>query len=841
MSLVAAFTLIALCGIVLSGVMIAKQIGDAINRFAVGGAVAVLALYVAVVSASAPRGGAYSDPIELVFAVAALAVLVAQVWRVMRNRRKLQNTANTDETRRRLPDFLDHLPVQAAFLTPDMTYAFVNEAYSASFGRPADAIVGKHLSQIVPPDLLDEISDNLEKALAGRQVTWHFDFSRPVLDRTQGAAVYQPLSDRGQVVGVLVMIMDRSAVQDAVHEAEVSAAKHALAAEVAGIGYLEWDQQGALVDASPEVEALLGRDAQNLREMWQQGQSFVEPRSRATIRNNLHMVHMAGSRPRDVVENVKFLAASGRQIEARACIRRLDRGRHVHLLAAIQDVTDQQNVLTELVESETRFRDFTESATDWVWEMDAEGRFTFLSGGGRQTDAETPIFDLGKTLAEADVAKEQGDYELLQQRFAAREAFRDLRLVLSLGKRRTRQIDMSGKPFFDAQAELAGYRGTCFDMTEIATAETERKSALEALALAFENISTMVALFDSSDRLVYCNEEYRATYAGMEGEIIGKHFDELLAHFTQTGKLATTTEGKFRWSAQRRDRRNTPAKFFRARTSTGRWLEVTDYPVAAGGLLTIAADITEKVEREERLHRHETALQLLNRRETLGQMTAAIAHELNQPLAAIHNFAAGCVLRAKNDQLEREDMIAVLNNMQSQSERASAILRSMSNYLHSDDADRNAVRFDEILRSVQLLIQPESSATVVTVAINDQCGEVALHCARIEIEQLLINLIKNGIDACREAERADAEVSVTARCEAGEIVIDVADAGRGFAPDMPAQTAFSAFRSTKDKGLGVGLAICETIVLSHGGTIAVTKSDAEGACLTVRLPLEVQK
>ncbi|WP_394403406.1 PAS domain-containing protein [Sulfitobacter sp. 1A15299] len=373
--------------------MIARQIGDAVNRFAVVGAVAVLTLYIVVVLASAPRGGAYGDPIELVFAVAALAVLVAQVWRVMRNRRKLQNTANTDETRRRLPDFLDHLPVQAAFLTPDMTYAFVNDAYSASLGRPTDEVVGKHLSQIVPPDLLEEISDNLEKALAGRQVTWHFDFSRPVLDRTQGAAVYQPLSDRGQVVGVLVMIMDRSAVQDAVHEAEVSAAKHALAAEVAGIGYLEWDQQGALVDASPEVEALLGRDAQNLREMWQQGQSFVEPRSRATIRNNLHM---AGSRPRDVVENVKFLAASGRQIEARACIRRLDRGRHAHLLAAIQDVTDQQNVLTELVKSETRFRDFTESATDWVWEMDAEGRFTSFVRRGPSDRQRNPDFRSGQ-------------------------------------------------------------------------------------------------------------------------------------------------------------------------------------------------------------------------------------------------------------------------------------------------------------------------------------------------------------------------------------------------------------------------------------------------------------
>ena len=839
MSFVAAFTMIALCGLVLTCVMIARQIGDPVNRFGVFGAVAVLLLDIIVVlaSAQAPRGVFYRDPVELVLAAAAFAVLVAQVWRVARNHRKQQGGGGSEETRRKLPDLLNDLPVQAAFLTPDMTYAFVNDAYSASFGRPARDIVGQHLSRIVPPELLDEITANLEKALAGRQVTWHFDFSRPVLARNQGAAIYQPLSDRGQVVGVLVMVMERSALQDAVYEAEISATKHALAADVAGVGYLEWDQEGALIDVSPEVETLLGRDAQTLREMWQQGQGFVEPRSRAAIRNNLHM---ADSRTRDVIENIKFLTANGRQIEARACIRRVDRGPNVHVLAAIQDVTDQQNVLSDLVESETRFRDFTESATDWVWEMDVHRRFTFLSGGGRQTEAETPIFELGKTLTEADIARRKGDYDVLQQRLARQAPFRDLRLVIPLADGRERLIDMSGKPFFNSSAQLAGYRGTCFDMTEIATAESERKSALEALALAFENISTMVALFDRTDRLVYCNEKYRATYAGIGGDIIGRHFDELLAHFTRTGKLAMSSEGKVRWGEQRRDRRNTPAKFFRARSSEGRWLEVTDYPVAAGGLLTIASDITEKVEREERLHRHETALQLLNRRETLGQMTAAIAHELNQPLAAIHNFAAGCVLRAENDQLERKDMISVLNNMQKQSERASAILRSMSNYLHNDDADRVAVGFTEILRSVQLLIQPESSATGVTVVIDDQCNDAELHCARIEIEQLLINLIKNGIDACRDAGRPDAEVILSARCTEGEIVVDVADGGSGFASDMPAQTAFSAFRSTKDKGLGVGLAICETIVLSHGGSIAVTKSDAEGACLSVRLPAEVQ-
>ncbi|EDQ06850.1 Sensor protein FixL [Sulfitobacter indolifex] len=840
MSFIAAFTLVTLCGVVFYCVMIAKQTGDPVNRFSVFGAVAVLLLYIGVTLAlvADQRGVFYRDPIEFVLATAAFALLIAQIWRVLRTHRKMNGVSDGDAARRNLPNLLNDLPVQAAFLTPDMTYAFVNDAYSASFGKPASEIEGQHLSQIIPPNLLAEVIANVEKALAGRQVTWHFDFSRPVLARNQGTAIYQPLSDRGQVVGVLVMVMDRSAVQDAVYNAELSATKHALAAEVAGVGYLEWDQEGALVDVSHEVEALLGRDAQSLREMWQQGQGFVEPRSRATIRNNLHM---AGSRPRDVIENVKFLAANGRQIEARSCIRRLDRGQDVHLLAAIQDVTDQQHVLDDLVKSETRFRDFTESATDWVWEMDVDRRFTFLSGGGRQTDAETPIFELGKTLAQADIAQGEGDYDVLQQRLARQTPFRDLRLVFPSTDGRERLIDMSGKPFFDSNAQLAGYRGTCFDMTEIVMAETERKSALEALALAFENISTMVALFDSNDRLVYCNEKYRASYAGIGDDIIGRHFDELLEHFTRSDNFTMTSEGKVRWSEQRRDRRNTPAKFFRARSASGRWLEVTDYPVPAGGLLTIVSDITEKVEREERLHRHETALQLLNRRETLGQMTAAIAHELNQPLAAIHNFAAGCVLRAQNDQLEREDMIAVLNNMQSQSERASAILRSMSNYLHNDDADRIAVCFDDILRSVQLLIQPESSASGVSVVMDNQCDGVELHCARIEIEQLLINLIKNAIDASRDAQRADAEVSVSAHCSEGEIVIDVTDDGRGFAPDMPAETAFSAFRSTKEKGLGVGLAICETIVLSHGGTIAVSKSDEQGACLTVRLPLEVQE
>jgi len=575
MSLVATFTLIALCGVVILCAVIVRQTGDPVNRYGIYAGAAVFLIQAAVVTQYRPaaNGGFYSHPAELTLAITLIAVLAALTLRILRYRRLGQLIDPVADANMQLPGLLNSLPVQAAFITPDLRYGFVNDAYCAAADKPRSDILGRHLSEVIRADLLPDILSNVKKALSGEQVTWLFDFSQPLLQRTEGSAVYQPLSDRGQVVGVLVMVMDRSAPQDAAQKSEISETKHALAAEVAGVGYLEWDGDGNLVDVSPEVEALLGRDAETLRKMWAEGQRFVDPRSRATIR---HSLNTAGRHPRDVIETLRFVAANGRQIELRSSMRRLENGDDVRLLAAIQDVTDQQRVMDELVESETRFRDFADSATDWVWEMDVNRRFTFLSGGGRQTAESTPFFELGSTFAEANIDRDRGDYDLLQQRLATQAPFRDLRLIVPQTDGKERQIDMSGKPFSDSNGALAGYRGTCFDMTEIVAAEADRRSALEALALAFKNISTMVALFDDEDRLVYCNEEYRASYADMEGDILGRHFDELLDHFTESGRFKGSAEGHARWTELRRNRRADPAKFFRAQAKDGRWLEVTD-------------------------------------------------------------------------------------------------------------------------------------------------------------------------------------------------------------------------------------------------------------------------
>tara|TARA_R110002049_G_scaffold29972_2_gene101989 strand:+ start:76683 stop:79187 length:2505 start_codon:yes stop_codon:yes gene_type:complete len=834
MSLISIFSLTVLCLYTGLAVMIYRMSGD--RLFKVGAYVAfatscmiAAALYLAYTPGEYP---VFQHPAEIALVLLILGILIILVTRIREFRKFGTIVDPVTDAGNQLHSMLNSLPLQAAYITPDFRYGFANRAYCKVLGKPPAQVIGQKLSSLIPDDILLTIMPNLEKAMSGRQVTWHFDFSRPELDRENGSATYLPVTKRNQVMGVLVVVMDQTELEKAEYNVAISEAKRALAADVAGVGYLEWDTDGTLKDISPEVEKLLDSDANLIFSLWQRG-----------VGNSDGVETAMSGLENDQIENVRFVARDGRTIYLRACLRRLPTTKGVRLLAAIQDVTDHQKAMTDLAESGSRFRDFTESATDWIWEMDPETRFTYLSGGSQDVPDGSSFFTLHKTMAECGVDTTALDYDVVRRRLAAQKPFRNLRVMLQRDDGKVHHVDVSGKPYYHSDGALAGFRGTSFDRTEIVEAESERKRAVDALALAFEKISTIVALYDSEDRVVYCNENYRNNFllGAASDEILGEKFETLHERFFTGGKFGKPTDSKERWERARKNRRENPADFTRVQMPDGRWLEVTDYVVADGSLLTIASDITKRVASEEKLRSHEAALQLLNRRETLGQMTASIAHELNQPLAAIHNFAAGCVLRAKNNQLKRDDMIAVLTNMVNQSERASAILRSMSTYLHSSDAVRADVPFDDILSAVKLLIQAEITSSGVDVIFDDHTGDAVLTCAKIEIEQLLINLIKNGIEACIEAGRPNARVRVEARCHDEVITIVMADDGNGFCGGISPETAFQAFQSTKEKGLGVGLAICAAIVDSHGGSIEITKSNESGACLSVTLPLAGQE
>lgn len=776
----------------------------------------------------------YFHPIEISGVVGNLALLLATT---MRSRRLKSHGAIINpvvDSLNQLPDFLNNLPVLSAFITPDLRYGFANQTYCNALGKTAEDLIGRKLEQILPKENYPEIERHLKYAFEGSPVSWHVDFKKPMGESVSGAATYLPVRDNDKVVGVLALFLDRTKLDEAERHAKMHGAKLALAADVAGIGYLEWDEEFNLLEVSDQVAEFFAASPETLKNRWVERMATNPPNHQ--IKEALKLALQKGA----VEMDFHFEEENG-ELHLRSSIRKIETTDGVRLVAALQDISNQEEAVAKLYESEQRFKDFTQSATDWTWEDDEEGKLTFISAGhDPNVDKYLQRF-IGQSMKETGIFSEAGEFHKMREAIEARRPFRSLKITFKNLNGLTFQTDMSGRPFYDQAGNFKGYRGTCFDLTAILKAEKERKNAQETFATAFENISTVVALYDHDDKLLFCNKQFSDLFDQPESKAaIGLDYREIVGEYVKTSGLkGSKTEAK-KWVELRKKRRENPAKFLRTQLADGRWVEVSDYPTANGGLLTVGSDISEKVKAEEAARTHEAALQVFNRRETLGQMTAAIAHELNQPLAAINNFAAGCVLRAKNGLLKEDELEPVLNNIADQSERASKILRSMSDYLWSGTSERNDLPVSEILNSVAFLVMPESNAAGIPLNVVDNSQDRCLKCAKIEIEQLLINLVKNAFEATACASVENAQVTLRAEIDHNDLLFIVTDNGPGFEGNIDS-SAFEPFKSSKEKGLGVGLAICRTIANSHGGSIKITETGPSGTTLTVRLPLNEQE
>ena len=609
-------------------------------------------------------------------------------------------------------------------------------------------------------------------------------------------------------------------------------------ANLADLGFLEWNADQNLVSASHRACMFFGASERQLIKDWTAGPDRRRSAIFGTLAADVAIVARDGG---GLDRRLVTTDHRGDRRILNASIRRDDSANSIHLIALLQDITEHQKAIDTLHQSEQRFRDFAGSATDWIWEIDAGGVLTFVSAGHDSgVDLALKQF-LGTKIIDANIITRSGDYCEVIKTMRHRHAFRSKKINFRNIDGQSYNTDLSGKPVFDASGKFKGYRGTCFDLTAINAANEERKTAIEAFATAVEHISTIVALFDGEDRVVYCNERYREIYTESATEsIVGVAYADLVNNFAARSGLRDSKAGTEHWRKTRVSRRQNPAKFLRSQLADGRWIEVSDYPLANDGILTIATEITDRVAAEDALRSHDAALQVFNRRETLGQMAAAIAHELNQPLAAISNFAAGCVLRAENGLLTEDQLVPVLSKLAQQAERASKILRSMSDYLGTGGLQKERVQISAILNAVTRLVQPECDASGVSLIVENDAEGKSLYCAQIEIEQLLINLIKNGLEATMAAGRRNGEVFVRVAAKDDTLTMTIQDNGAGFDRDID-MSAFEPFKSTKEKGLGVGLAICRTIVDSHGGDIRIAETSPKGSTLIVKLPMHIKE
>jgi PAS domain S-box-containing protein len=256
-------------------------------------------------------------------------------------------------------------------------------------------------------------------------------------------------------------------------------------------------------------------------------------------------------------------------------------------------------------------------------------------------------------------------------------------------------------------------------------------------------------------------------------------------------------------------------------------------------ILSVFRDVTQRKRLEEEARQHREELAHVLRVSTMGEMATGLAHELNQPLTAIGIFAAACrtTLCSNPTMDESEKLISILKKIEAQSQRAGRVIDRIRNLVRKRDQDCSSFHVNLPIRNVISLVEQETriNSVVVNLELDETIQEVVGDS--IQIEQVILNLVRNGIEAivsCYNGDQREMTLR-TSQLQTGKIEVSISDTGPGIFEETR-DRIFEAFVSTKQKGLGMGLAISRTIVESHGGSLSFTPNSDYGSTFQFTLP-----
>ncbi len=262
------------------------------------------------------------------------------------------------------------------------------------------------------------------------------------------------------------------------------------------------------------------------------------------------------------------------------------------------------------------------------------------------------------------------------------------------------------------------------------------------------------------------------------------------------------------------------------------------HPVSEGGqpmIIAVLSDVSANELLEARLQRQLSEMAHVARLATMGELAAKLAHELNQPLAAISGYTRASLRMMRSGQWEASELVDALEDASLQAERAADIIRGLRNFLRKGPADRDVLRLAQLIEEVRRLVQHEARERQVEVTFSAAEELPPVHANRTEIEQVLFNLLLNAIEAIPAGSGGRRQVSLTATAVEGGVEVAVADSGTGFVEGV-AEHLFDPFFSTKKDGMGMGLSICRTIVEAHGGQLRASNNAMGGATFRFTLP-----
>jgi PAS domain S-box-containing protein len=254
------------------------------------------------------------------------------------------------------------------------------------------------------------------------------------------------------------------------------------------------------------------------------------------------------------------------------------------------------------------------------------------------------------------------------------------------------------------------------------------------------------------------------------------------------------------------------------------------------GVLGIGVDITTRKAAERAACEQQIELARVLRVNTMGEMAAALAHELSQPLAAILSYTQGCQRLMAGYEGCPPDVSIYLDKLAGQAQRAGEIIHHIRRFIQKDEPLRENYDVNELVREAATFARAEAAVHGIQITLNLAPRPLPVWAERIAIEQVILNLFHNGIEALAGAGAGHGKISIGTRIRKDVAVVAIEDTGPGVAPELR-KVLFHPFVTTKRNGLGLGLSICRSIVQEHGGEMWLAEPDAAGATFCFTLPL----
>jgi C4-dicarboxylate-specific signal transduction histidine kinase len=230
---------------------------------------------------------------------------------------------------------------------------------------------------------------------------------------------------------------------------------------------------------------------------------------------------------------------------------------------------------------------------------------------------------------------------------------------------------------------------------------------------------------------------------------------------------------------------------------------------------TLIDEIAQRREADSKIVQLNRDLSHFSRVNLMGQMASGLAHELSQPLTAISQNVDTALTTAKQLDGNTGDLLEILTELDDQAHRGGDIIRALRGFVRKDEAEKAAFDFEELLGQTAHLLHHELDNNGVSLTCKSDRLPMA-YGSRVQIAQVLINLIRNAIEAMADQDSPRKHITVTAQAKSDEIEVWVDDTGPGISPDI---TLFKQFETSKPNGMGLGLAICRTIVEANGGKL----------------------